>query len=178
MKQQTLPVITLFCACLFFAHAGCQQPEPIWEFHPVAGTIRIGGRPLAGALVTFRPEPSTDDNATPPYSMGTTDSQGNFSLATPAGNFGAIAGMHRVSVRYADVDVEMLTLLQDELRKLQSASAPDKTEIKNVRDLISEIEQTLGDRIPIPVKYSIDSSLTFNVPTGGTDQANFGLDDE
>jgi hypothetical protein len=57
---------------------------------PVAGTLKMKGRPLANVQVEFLPE------KTGPRSSGVTDGNGRFTLTCADGRSGAVIGPHRV----------------------------------------------------------------------------------
>jgi len=66
-------------------------PDPV----PVSGTVTLDGKPLANAVVYFRPEGDTKGNG----ATGTTDSNGKYELVTRIGDTtktGAIPGNYRV----------------------------------------------------------------------------------
>lgn len=73
--------------------AGCGSTV---EMGQVEGTVRAGGQPLAGVLVTFVPEVSGP--AAQVRAMGVTDQQGHFRLKTEAQEDGAPVGHHKVIV--------------------------------------------------------------------------------
>lgn len=114
--------------------------------------------PVAG-LITMDGEPlvnaavmfqlTSDTEATAPTSAGITDDEGRYTLQVSISDTsGAVVGEHRVSV---------------------------------TMDAYEEDEEDDGDsevNEPIPNKYNVDTELIFNVPEGGTDQANFELQSE
>jgi hypothetical protein len=59
----------------------------------VDGSVRLDGRPLADAMVTFIPE-----DRKLPQSTGLTDANGHFQLRCNNGAMGAAVGPHRVVV--------------------------------------------------------------------------------
>ena len=62
------------------------------ETAPVTGKITLGGKPMAGAHVTFTAE------GAPRAALGTTDAQGVYQLTTFQPNDGAVLGKHTVTV--------------------------------------------------------------------------------
>jgi hypothetical protein len=68
------------------------------EYADVRGKVTLGGVPLSGVQVTFYPD--VDARDAPPYSQGTTDLAGVYTLAGPDGKLGAVVGKHRVVVNW------------------------------------------------------------------------------
>jgi hypothetical protein len=72
---------------------------------PVSGTIKVDGKPEAGLLVTFEPQPeksngkSSDPVGKP--SVGATNAEGKYELSYGGGGAGAIVGKHLVRVSAA-----------------------------------------------------------------------------
>jgi hypothetical protein len=81
--------------------AGCGgPPEGRVAAYPVQGKVTFKGRPLAGALVTFRPAKGTASGDLP-GATGRTDEEGVFRLSTYGADDGAPAGDFLVSVSAA-----------------------------------------------------------------------------
>ncbi len=76
------------------AGAGCSRGPALAE---VSGTVRLKGKPVAKAMEEFLPDPEKGTNG--PNSVGYTDEQGRYTLATSGGVPGAVVGSHRVLVR-------------------------------------------------------------------------------
>lgn len=84
----------LLATALLLAGAGCGGPDqPV----KVNGVVKLDGKPLAGALVTFLPEGGAGRNAT-----GTTSSDGAFQLTTLKPDDGALPGSYKVTVSYVE----------------------------------------------------------------------------
>ncbi|TWU21353.1 hypothetical protein [Bythopirellula polymerisocia] len=112
---------------------------------PVSGLVTLNGEPLEDAYVTFDPRSSSEDGIAGPGSFGRTDLQGRYELTTFDDRKGAVQASHRVAIR---------TMIAEE----------DSNErVKIVRKEL------------LPDEYHRRSILTFQVPQGGTDQANFEL---
>lgn len=98
--------------CLAGCGGGSQRPPT----YPVEGTVTIGGKPLADATITFRPDSS--ENGQRPAN-GKTDADGRYQLTTFSAGDGAMEGSYRVTVMQfeavasegtvADVDDESYT---------------------------------------------------------------------
>jgi hypothetical protein len=82
---------------LALALAGC---SPTFPLVPVTGTVRLGGKPLEGAVVVFAPE--AQQPGTVPVATGRTDTEGRFFLLTNyeprSTGKGAVPGRHRVTI--------------------------------------------------------------------------------
>ncbi len=116
---------------------------------PVSGNVTLDSKPLAGALVSFLPDarPGTMPAVT---SRGITDQQGNYTLATSDDRPGAVIGRHTVRI------------------KTRLASSDPSAEV-----LEGQSVQATPERVP--AKYNIRTELSFDVPDGGTSQADFQL---
>lgn len=117
---------------------------------PVSGRVTLDGEPVADAFVRFVPEavdmPGLDSGAQ-------TDADGRYTLNAADGRDGAIVGTHRIRITTLSVptgDSGSAVSESDE------AVPPDRPEL-------------------IPVIYNANSQLNFDVPAGGTDEANFQL---
>lgn len=66
-------------------------------FAEVSGTVRIDGKPLPGAFVTFVPE-----GPDAVRSVGSTNDEGRYRVIRPGGKIGAMTGTNRVSVTGGD----------------------------------------------------------------------------
>jgi hypothetical protein len=108
----------------------------------------MDGKPLVGATVSFYPQ--TSPGAEPlDASTGKTDENGKYSLETTKEQTGAYVGKHRVSI----------TLLSAEVG---DSDARRSRRGPPIRDMV-------------PPRYNDKSELTFDVPPGGTTQADFPL---
>jgi hypothetical protein len=83
-------------ALAILAVAGCGGPK--YSFADVEGTVAYEGQPLAGVVVTFYPD--SESNEQQPYSRGTTDETGHYTLTRTDGKPGALVGRHRVVVNW------------------------------------------------------------------------------
>ena len=85
----------LLLGCLLAC--GCSSGPPL---APVSGRVVMNGQPLKNVRVDFHPNP--DKGTRGKGSTGTTDADGNFTLAYDGGEPGAIVGHHRVIVTDLD----------------------------------------------------------------------------
>ena len=79
-------------AALLVALTGCAKDRPV----PVSGIVRLEGRAIPGAVVTFHPERSGR------MATGTCDGDGHFALTTLQSGDGAFPGDYKVTVQYAE----------------------------------------------------------------------------
>ena len=115
---------------------------------PVSGRVTLDGKPAAGVHVSFQPV-ATGGNKNPGGgSYAITDADGRFTLRlVEGGGTGAFAGKHRVEIT-------------------------TRTEADNVTDTRVKAPDP---KTVIPAKYNRNTDLTFEVPPGGTDRADFTL---
>src|SRR5262245_53931987 len=111
---------------------------------PVSGKITLDDKPLVNAMIIF--EPDGDPKNPGPSSQGKTDSKGEYALQlTTQSTKGAIVGKHRVRITAYEGDDGTVP-----------GSAPDSVFRKAL----------------LPEKYHAKSELSFDVPSGGTTEAN------
>ena len=130
---------------LLMALAGCGGAS--YQVVPVSGKITLNGKPLAKAHVTFAPIGGLDKDTGPP-AHGTTDAEGKFTLVLGStGKPGAPTGKSKVYISTAG-----------------DASAGEQPDAggKRTKELV-------------PVRYNISTDLVFEVPSGGTNKADFEL---
>jgi hypothetical protein len=84
-----LPLVGLACSA---SKPASNRPQT----HPAKGRVTMGGQPLGGATVTFRPDGAGSGCA------GITDESGNFKLSTFAAGDGAVPGKYGVTVTKVD----------------------------------------------------------------------------
>jgi hypothetical protein len=135
----------LFGVALLLA-LGCGSGK---KFAPVSGKVTLNGQPLAKALVSFQPIAAQGSVEAAVGSAATTNDKGEYTLKSSDGKIGAWVGKHTVR-------------------------------ISAVSEQVGE-----GDERPprggwpqankVPRRYNDDSKETFDVPSGGTDKANFDL---
>ena len=128
---------------------GCSEGTKPYKTAPVSGTITLDGQPLSSAHVTFMPIPNPQGGSqSGPEAAGDTDADGRYSLKTVFGDVGASVGKNRV----------MITTRKTEL----DPSNPDRS-----REVAKE---------RVPMKYFTEQApLMFDVPTGGSNGADFEL---
>jgi hypothetical protein len=124
---------------------GCGQDK----FAPVSGVVRMDGKPLPGATVSFLPEPVKGSTEAPVTSSGKTNEKGEYTLRTGTGQDGALVGKHKVTISLQAPEV------------VDSDRRPPRGGPR------------LADKVP--ARYNTKSELTCEVPAGGKTDANFDL---
>lgn len=125
--------------------AGCGGSS--FELAPVSGVVTLDGNPVPYTRVTFQPRSTGDPAKAGPSSVAECDDTGRFELKTINGEDGAVVGTHTV--------------------RISSLGPP--------RNMSGD---TNVGPLPVdafPAQYNTDSTLTFDVPEGGTTEANFEL---
>jgi hypothetical protein len=116
---------------------------------PVSGRVTLDGKPAAGVHVGFQPVATAGNNNPGGGSYAITDDDGRFTLRmVEGGQSGAVVGKHRVEIT------------------TRGAEADSGTDTR---------PKTGAPKTVIPPKYNRNSDLTFEVPSGGTDKADFTL---
>lgn len=112
---------------------------------PVEGVVTLDGEPLADAQVGFEPIRAARQAEAGFGSYGQTDAQGHYRLESLHGDQGAVVGKHRVSIS-----------------TMRAEEGPN-----------GEIKIVEPERVP--ERYQAADALTFEVPEGGTSEADFAL---
>jgi hypothetical protein len=129
------------------------------KYVPVSGLVTLNGKPYPKAVVVFQPV-ATPDNANPGRgSSAFTDENGRFVLKTDNGQTGAVVGRHRVRIQTRR-DLPMTG--ED-----SKTGSPDDIPLQQLRRTVDPIPQEW---------YGSNSEKYFDVPPGGTDQANFAIE--
>ncbi len=122
-------------------------------YAPVSGVVKLDGKPYGKAVVSFQPI-ATPENQNPGRgSSAYTDENGRFVLISDE-HEGAVIGKHRVRIMTRGNDVVG--------QSPQGGSADDAPTGRTNVD-------------PIPPEWNSLSEKEFEVPAGGTDQANFEI---
>jgi hypothetical protein len=144
----------LAAAVLLSASAGCGGPKYV----KVSGVVKLDGKPYKNAVVSFQPIGTAQNQAPGRGSSALTDENGHYTLVTDDGHPGAVVGKHRVRIQ---------TKRDDPTTYFDPAvGSPDNPAQGAKKPQID----------PIPLEwYSDQSTKEFDVPSGGTDQANFDI---
>jgi hypothetical protein len=140
---------------LLFA-LGCGGGGADFKVAPVSGTVTMDAKPLPGVYVNFQPVAGKDNPNPGPGSYAVTDAGGRYTLKlVEGGKPGAVVGMHKVSIALQ---------FAEDLGNPETGT-PDGTPPR----------PKLGSVKQIPEQYNARSTLTFTVPAGGNDKADFPL---
>ena len=132
---------------LVLVAVGCGDAK---HMAPVSGIVKLNGKPLAGATISFEPvENDNGPNRNPTSSGGKTDENGSYELETGTGEKGALVGKHRVKI-------SLYKQQQDPESDARHRSGPMQVD-------------------KLPARYNLKSELSYDVPPGGTTEANFDL---
>lgn len=135
---------------------------------PVSGKVTVAGKPVAGIRLVFSPKLVGAEGSDPgPWSSGLTNTEGEFTLKTRYKDDGAVIGKHTVAFVYDDIgNIDTYKELFREARQEgdQEGMAAAKKDIEDFQARQKTRPKSSGD-------YTED----FEVPRGGTDQANFDL---
>jgi hypothetical protein len=164
-------------ACLLLPLVGCGGGGYV----PVSGTVQLDGQPLADAKLIFEPIGDSAGNTAGSPSYGRTDADGRYTLRSPvADKNGAAIGKHRVRIVTAtapEYTEAQMTKARETLRKQEEQGGNPAAEITD-----EQVRNYLGDTVvatfneKLPAKYNSATKLTFEVPSGGTTEANFELE--
>jgi hypothetical protein len=139
--------VRLLLGCTIVLALGCGSGK----FVPVSGRVTLNGNPVANAHVNFQPIHEKGVNDPGPGSNGQTNANGEFTLTTTTGDTGAVVGKHRVIISIGSG------------KSADDDSAPRHS------------GQPAGVKIPSRYGPKGKDALTFEVPAGGTNSANFPL---
>lgn len=147
-KEASLLVVA---GCMAILLAGCGGVAAV----PVSGMVTVNGLPLENVAVNFTPIAA--EGAEGPGSSGVTDAEGRFSLKTIGERRanGAVVGKHRVTLSEGGIEGTNLDPYSDPTLSPQ--------------EVASRLAQF---RFKLP-PAARDGTLTFEVPPGGTSEANF-----
>jgi hypothetical protein len=128
------------------ALCGCNKPYSVAQ---VSGRVTLDGKPLPKASITFVPMATKENIAPGPTATAITDADGRYVLTVDKDTPGAVVGRCRIFVT---------TRFTDPPPPDQDGGLP----VRMPRD-------------KVPDRYNVRTDLTFDVPAGGTDRADFEL---
>jgi hypothetical protein len=134
------------------ACVGCGGGEP--SLAPVSGIVTVDGKPYPDAVVSFQPIGTKDALNPGRGSSGYTDANGRFVLKYDGIKNGAVVGKHLVRI---------MTKGNDVMIGSEGTGSDDFTPPSGIK-----ID-------PIPAEWNGLSTKEFEVPSGGTDKANFDI---
>jgi hypothetical protein len=137
----------LLVGFILVALFGCSGKP--YDVAQVSGKVMLDGKPLDKASITFAPMATKENIAPGPTATGITDAEGRYQMIFDKRTPGAVVGMCRVYIT---------SLVSDDTADDRDGGPP----VKRVKDRV-------------PAKYNLNTKLTYDVPAGGSDQADFDL---
>jgi hypothetical protein len=151
LRKRALAGLAVLLAC---SSLGCGSSPYV----SVSGVVTLNGKPYKGAVVNFQPA-ATRSNAYPGRgSYGHTDERGRFTLVVDDKTAGAVVGKHRVRIATPPPPPDGFD---------PALGTPDRGDIRG--------KPKPRPTDPIPPEWNTNSTKEFEVPPGGTDQANFDI---
>ena len=140
-----------FCtlAAFLLSALGCSGGSYV----PVSGVVTLNGKPYDKAVVTFQPVGSKETPNPGRGSSAYTDASGRFVLISDD-NKGAVVGKHLIRIMTRGGDI---------VGASPEGGSSDETPTNRPVD-------------PIPAEWNALSKVEFDVPTGGTDKADFNIE--
>jgi len=135
----------LLLGCALVLALGCAGKKVV----PVSGTVKMNGKPLAGATVNFQPIATQGSPDAGVGSTGKTDAEGHYTLETSTGLKGAVVGKHRV----------MISVLSQKVGDSDERPPRGGWPIEN----------------KVPDRYNNNTTLEKDVPAEGSDKMDFDL---
>ena len=127
---------------------------------PVSGTVTYKGKPVKKLRLSFSPQPVGDNHAVGPFSSGTTDSAGKFTLKTRYDDKGAVIGAHSVTFEYSDIGETAMADLRADIDDAKESGS--KEFFERTQKKIANLMAKLKDR---PVLKPFEKVV--DVPSGG-----------
>jgi hypothetical protein len=154
MRRLAIAPLGLLAAGLM---AGCGGGP---KLVPVSGMVKLDGKPFPNAMVSFQPIGKGGDDINPGKgSMAVTDENGRYVLLYEGTKKGVLTGKHIIRIS---------TLSGHGTERPPDTGTPDGI-------ILPKGAKPEMDFDPIPVEWNEKSDKTFDVPDGGTDQANFDI---
>ncbi|MFO0797495.1 MAG: hypothetical protein U0804_08450 [Gemmataceae bacterium] len=145
-------------AAALVAAAGCGGDGP--KYVPVSGFVKVDNQPYPNAVVSFQPVGSKENSAPGRGSSAVTDSNGHYTLYVDDGTRGAVVGKHKVRIQTKRD--EPVAVFDPTVGSADGAPPPAAKKAPKAD--------------PIPTEwYSDKGGKDYDVPAGGTEQANFDI---
>jgi hypothetical protein len=160
--------------------SGCGSGDG-YKLARISGVVKVDGKPVEGLRISFEPIGGTDRPYPGPESIGITDEEGHYTLATfsEGSKAGAVVGKCRVRI---------FTLPSSQVEGKKDISddrAADYDPIAEIKALKSQIRSAQSKKtksaaastatLVIPLKYNDQTTLEYDVPEAGSDSANFEI---
>ena len=164
-----------FLACILMI--GCGSSEG-YKLASVSGKVQVDGKPVEGLRISFEPIGGADRPYPGPDSIGITDKDGRFTLATfnESQKKGAVVGKARVRIWSLPASQTAGANGKD----ISDDRAADYDPVAEIKAIKSQIRKTakakaVQQSIVIPLRFNDETTLTFDVPEKGSDTANFEI---
>ena len=165
--------LSLGVALAALAAAGCGGGPKIAE---VSGVVTVNGRPYPNAVVSFQPIGSKENPNPGRGSVAETDENGRFKLVYDGSESGALVGKHRVRI-FTKLGAEIPDTEGDPAAADAAAKAAAKNAPKNApKNKRGKTVMGMATAEPIPPEWNENSTKEFEVPPGGTTEANFAIE--
>ena len=106
-----------------------------------------------------------------PYSQGTTDADGKFTLVSRYKEDGAVPGKHTLALEYSDISETAMADLRANLADAQETG--DKAEFDKVKKEIAKLKTKLKGRPVLKARYT----KIFDIPADGLADMQIELSD-
>lgn len=134
---------------------------------PVSGKVTVDGKPVDSIRLVFSPVRVDDATDPGPWSSGLTNAAGESSLETRYKDNGAVVGEHTVAFVYDGAD--KISIYRELLREAKADR--DQAGVDAAKKQIADHNALQASR----PKAAGDYTEKFDVPSGGTREANFEL---
>jgi hypothetical protein len=168
MKNITGFALAVF-ATVVLSLTGCGNGD--YSVASVSGRVISNGEPVSGIRLVFAPQISIENGSPGPWSTAVTDAEGAFTLKTRYKKNGAVVGLHHVSFEFDDIDPDAMEDLMEDLEEARGEDG-SREEFNAVKKQIADLKRRIDSQT---VKVSEEFSIDFDVPKGGTTEANFDL---
>jgi hypothetical protein len=143
--------LRLIVSLTLFIAVGCGKP---YKTAAVSGRVTLDNKPLAKASITFIPMATKENMAPGPTAHALNDDDGRYTLGIDKDTNGAV--VHRCRIYITTLYLGAVMPIDND----KDGGPP--VLVKRPKD-------------KVPERYNARTELIFDVPAGGTDQANFEL---
>ena len=169
MKIRTLISLAIV-AILVVGIFGCSEPGSSVKTVPVEGKVLLDGSPVDGATVTFTPTWSEGRTA-----VGTTDSNGEFTLTTAGVGPGAMPGSYKVAVSKTttvSADSSSATSEEEGMKEIEKmmqggSEVGPAAPLESKDELPAEYSSPDTSGFTAEVKESGENNFVFELKSGG-----------
>ncbi len=167
MNSLRLHLLSLFGIAIFaLGLVGCKGKK--YKLRSVEGKVTHQGEPISGLMLFFTPARVDGEHVVGPWSRGTTNSRGEFTLSTRYKENGAVVGLHNVSFQYEDFESDDLLELREELNELNELdeAGGDDEGVADERQRIKNEIKNMKSKLKSGPRFSEDFTLQYEVIDG------------